>query len=479
MAADRSKDPRVDRISARAVAIGLLAGLGATVLALLTRDLGPGSAVAIFMLAVAVAAVSGGIWAGVLTALLSSMAVPFIEQPDVGLEFQQLRDVIASVVFLAVAVVIGLVVGNAAAERRRATEREREARLLAFLSTKMLSGDVPDRVLDEFVGVLMEPFGLATCSVQVTLDGQIMEASLQADGLTPGGPTEIVPVVVASIPLGTLTAGRPLRGRPFNRRERDLLEAATRQAAVALDRARLDARARLAQLDAETNQLRAAMFSSVTHDLRTPLASIKAGVTSLLDASTVHDATQQRELLTTILEETDRLNRLVGNILDLARIRAGALIPRRTPTAIDEVIEAVVARMRPVLSQVRVQLQLDPDLPEIPADPMQIDQVMTNLVENAARHSPPGGAVRIDVHRDGDAIRVGVVDDGPGIPPELREKVFEAFYRGREEPERPGSGLGLAIAQAIVTAHGGRIWIEETAAGSALVFELPVEEVSV
>src|SRR5439155_15892295 len=103
-----------------------------------------------------------------------------------------------------------------------------------------------------------------------------------------------------------------------------LLEAAARQAAATLDRARLDARARMAQLDAETNQLRAAMFSSVTHDLRTPLASIKAGVTSLLDLSVRHDPAQERELLTTVLEETDRLNRLVGNILDLAKIRAGA-----------------------------------------------------------------------------------------------------------------------------------------------------------
>ena len=179
MAADRSRDPRVDRITARAVAIGMLAPLGAAVLALLTRDLGAGSAVAIFMLAVAVAAVSGGIWAGVIAALMSSLFVPFIEQPDVGLEFQQLRDVVAAVVFLAIAVVIGLVVGNAAAERRRATEREREARLLAFLSTKMLSGDLPDRVLDEFVSVLMEPFGLASCTVQVTLDGQAMSASAQ------------------------------------------------------------------------------------------------------------------------------------------------------------------------------------------------------------------------------------------------------------------------------------------------------------
>ena len=161
----------------------------------------------------------------------------------------------------------------------------------------------------------------------------------------------MIPVVASNIPLGDLDAERPEGRRPFTRDERLLLEAATRQAAVALDRARLDARARLAQLDAETNQLRAAMFSSVTHDLRTPLASIKAGVTSLLDASAIHDERQQRELLTTILEETDRLNRLVGNILDLAKIRAGALIPKRVPTAVDEVAEAVVARMRPLLAR--------------------------------------------------------------------------------------------------------------------------------
>ncbi len=478
MATDR-REPRVDQLSVKAVLIGLVAAACGALLALLARGLGPGASVAIFMLAVTIAAVSGGIWAGVVAAVVSSLAVPVIERPDLGLQFEQLRDVIAAVVFLAIAAVVGLVVGNAAAERRRATEREREARLLAYLSSKLLSGDLPDRVLDEFVGVLLEPFALATCMVHVTLDGQEMSAIARRDDTEPGGPTEIVPVVVASIPLGTLTAERPLRGRPFTKRERDLLEAATRQAAVALDRARLDARARLAQLDAETNQLRAAMFSSVTHDLRTPLASIKAGVTSLLDASTVHDATQQRDLLTTILEETDRLNRLVGNILDLARIRAGALIPRRVPTAVDEVAEAAVARMRPQLGDVRIELHLATDLPEIPADPVQLDQVLTNLIENAARHSPAGGTVRIHVAVSGEVIRVRITDEGPGIAPDQREKVFEAFYRGREDPERPGSGLGLAIVRAIVTAHGGLIWVEgSTGGGSALVFDLPIEEVS-
>lgn len=475
--ATERRDSRVDQVSGRAVAIGFGASFCGAILVALTRELGPGAGVAIFMLAVTISAVTGGIWAGIITALVSSVALPWIEQPAQGFQFEQLRDVIASVVFLAIAAVVGLVVGNAAAERRRATEREREARLLALLSTKLLTGDVPDRVLDEFVALLLDPFNLAMCSVQVVLDGHEMSAVARRDGVELGGPSEILPVVIASVPLGTLTTERPARARSFTRRERELLEAATRQAAVALDRARLDARARLAQLDAETNELRAAMFSSVTHDLRTPLASIKAGVTSLLDVTTVHDPAQQHELLVTILEETDRLNRLVGNILDLARIRAGALIPRRVATDVQEVAEAVLARMRPQLERVRVGLQVPDDLPEIAADPMQLDQVLTNLVENAARHSPPGGAVTIDLSREGGAVRVRVSDEGPGIPLAQREKVFEPFYRGREEPERPGSGLGLSIARAVVVAHGGRIWVEETAGGgTAMVLDLPIEE---
>jgi two-component system sensor histidine kinase KdpD len=133
--------------------------------------------------------------------------------------------------------------------------------------------------------------------------------------------------------------------------------------------------------------------------------------------------------------------------------------------------------MRPQLGAVRVELQLADDLPEIAADPVQLDQVLTNLLENAARHSPSGGSVRVHVARSDGAVRVQVADDGPGIPKTQREKVFEPFYRGLEEPERPGSGLGLAIVRAIVTAHGGRIWIEETAGGgTAVVLDLPIEE---
>jgi two-component system sensor histidine kinase KdpD len=200
-------------------------------------------------------------------------------------------------------------------------------------------------------------------------------------------------------------------------------------------------------------------------------------VTSLLDPIAVHDQVQERELLTTILEETDRLNRLVGNILDLARIRAGALTPTRHEAGLDEIAEVVVARVGPRLGDVRVTLDIADDVPSVAVDEMQLDQVMTNLLENAARHSPAGGEVRVSIEPAGDRVAVRVRDHGPGVAADDRERVFEAFYRGASIPDSPGTGLGLAIANAIVTAHGGRIWAEDTPGGGAtFAFEIPREE---
>ena len=200
-------------------------------------------------------------------------------------------------------------------------------------------------------------------------------------------------------------------------------------------------------------------------------------MTSLLDAAVHHDPEQERELLTTILEETDRLNRLVGNLLDLARIRAGALTPTRQPAAMDEIVEVVLARMRPRLAAHTVTADLPADLPDVSVDPVQLDQVLTNLLENAGRHTPEGGQIRVSVAWVRDAVQVRVADRGPGIPVDERERVFEAFYRGSSSPETPGSGLGLAISKAVVVAHGGRIWIEDADGGGCVVaFEIPGEE---
>jgi two-component system sensor histidine kinase KdpD len=188
-----------------------------------------------------------------------------------------------------------------------------------------------------------------------------------------------------------------------------------------------------------------ALFSAVTHDLRTPLASIKAAVTSLLQDEAAHDDAQRRDLLQTVLEETDRLNRLLGNLLDLARFEAGALTPAKQPVAMDEILESVLHRLQSRLSRFRVRTMIR-DTPEIAADPVQLDQVFTNLLENAARFSPPGGEIAIVISPWKRSVQVRISDQGPGISPEERERVFDAFYQG-DDGGHPGSGLGLTIAR--------------------------------
>jgi len=462
-------------ITVRGVVIGLLTPAIATVVAYPIAPTRPEISIAVFMLAVVIAAVAGGLWSGLIAGILASTLRPLVvEDPQLTFRFDDVEDVATGVVFLSVAMVVGLLVGQASEDRARASRREREARFLGTLSSTLHTREVPDRVLDQFAEVLMEPFGLSRVEVEATLDGTDLRALATTNGeVVVGGPRTSVRLLAGDASIGTLVAERPPGGRPFSRDDQLLLETAARQATAALDRARLDARARNAQLDAETNQLRAAMFSSVTHDLRTPLASIKAGVTSLLDTTVQHDPAQERELLTTILEETDRLNRLVGNLLDLARIRAGALTPTRQQSAMDEIVEIVLARMRSRLAEHVVTADLPASLPDVWVDPVQLDQVLTNLLENAGRHAPAGSEIQVSVLWMHGAVQVRVADEGPGIPLDERDRVFEAFYRGSSIPETPGSGLGLAIAKAVVVAHGGRIWIEEAPAGGCVVaFEI-------
>ena len=230
---------------------------------------------------------------------------------------------------------------------------------------------------------------------------------------------------------------------------------------------------RRAKEEADTNRARAALFSSVTHDLRTPLASITASVTALLSGDVAFSDDDRRELLETIHHEAVRLNRVVGNLLDLSRMRAGTLTPSRELAGIDEVVDAVVGRMEPILGDRRLRVRVADDLPDVPIDVVQIDQVLTNLVENSARFSRTGTPIGIEVTRRDGFVNVAVTDDGPGVPADDRERVFEPFVHS---PASTGTGLGLAIARAIVEAHQGRIWIEDKQpVGTSVVFELPVQ----
>jgi two-component system sensor histidine kinase KdpD len=461
----------------RAAVVSVLApaaALGVGLIVQPERELG---ALSLFLLAVVAAAVIGGIWAGVGSSVLGFLALNwFFTEPLHTLRVDDRDDVVAIVTFLVVALVVGSVVARAVEESVRATRREREARLLNLFATKALSGQPLERVLNDLATALIDALRLSACAIEARAGTRPIEIRHTAPGHTTGAITAVT-ISSGDETYGTLSAASP-EGEGLSPEDVRLLESAARQIAVILDREALDERARVARTDAEESRARAALFASVTHDLRTPLASIKASVTTLLQEELELDPEQRLELLRTVVEETDRLNRLIGNILELARVRAGALVPAKEPTALDEVVESVLHRMQPALEGVRVRTMLR-DAPDVAADPVQIDQVVSNLVENAARFAPAGSEIVVSVAPWHAGVQVRVVDHGPGIAPADRERVFEAFARD-EASDREGSGgsgLGLTIAKAIVLAHGGRIWIEGVpGGGTAVTFDLPVAD---
>jgi two-component system sensor histidine kinase KdpD len=285
-----------------------------------------------------------------------------------------------------------------------------------------------------------------------------------------------VPIESGAVTLGTMHVERTPVTAVFTVADHHLLQALAGLLGLAIERRRLDTEARAARSDAEVSDIRAALFSSVTHDFRTPLASIKAGVTGLANANVALGPGQQAELLATVVEETDRLTRLVENVLNLARARAGDIVVEKELTPFDDVVETVLARLRAALAPFHLVAQIRDELPAVWVDPVQMDQALSNIIENAVRHSPTGGEISVAVTGWQGGIHVRVADQGPGIPEEERRLVFEPFYRGHSDA-RPGSGLGLAIAQAVVAAHGGKIWVEGVhGTGAAVVIELPVGE---
>lgn len=230
--------------------------------------------------------------------------------------------------------------------------------------------------------------------------------------------------------------------------------------------------ARQAALARRSDEVKTALLRAVTHNLRTPLASIKASVSALREPGATYSQEDRTELLAEIEEEADRLDRLVSNLLDASRLEAGALRPRRRPQDVEELLRAVAARLQPVLAGRPLEVCVPADLPAASCDYQQVEQVVANLLENAALHTPPGTAIVARAAPAGGMIRVEIEDGGRGIPASERERLFRPFERGRTGA--PGSGLGLAIARGFVEAHGGRLWVDDAPGGGArFAFTLP------
>ena len=234
------------------------------------------------------------------------------------------------------------------------------------------------------------------------------------------------------------------------------------QATSMIDRARLRQEGLQIEVLQRTDTLRAALLSSISHDLRTPLASIKASASSLLQDDVQWSDEERRSFALAIEREADRLNRLVANLLDMSRIEGGALSPEKEWYPIDELIHDVLGHMQPLLLDRVVQTSIPDDLPPVQLDYLEIEQVLTNLIENAVRYTPSDSPIDVGVQTEGDHMVISVADRGPGIPPADLERVFDKFYRvlGRTSGRPTGSGLGLAVSKGLVEAHGGRIWAE-------------------
>ncbi|MCL5429480.1 MAG: DUF4118 domain-containing protein [Chloroflexi bacterium] len=245
--------------------------------------------------------------------------------------------------------------------------------------------------------------------------------------------------------------------------------------ALAVEKARLTEIASRAQVLEESDRMKSALLSSVSHELRTPLATIKAATTSLRSGEVKWESKARQELLEAIEDETDHLNLLVGNLLNMSRIEANALKPERQWNLLPEIAGSVVARMHHPLEEHQIIIEIPEDLPLVPVDYVQMEQVFTNLINNSFKYAPAGTTIRIRAEKEGaDTVRVQVVNEGPPVPEEDLDRIFEKFHRITAADRITGTGLGLSICKGIIEAHGGKIRAENLPGGFAIIFLLPL-----
>lgn len=254
--------------------------------------------------------------------------------------------------------------------------------------------------------------------------------------------------------LAVHISDRPMSDMPELIRE---IEALSDLAAVAISRVKLADAAKVAQLTAESEKLRTALLDSLSHELRTPLATIIGSVTGLLEGEDVFSPEDRRELLLTTREGATRMNRLVGNLLGMVRIESGMMRLNKMWCGIEDVVGVALSQLKDSLQNRVVSVVLDPDLPSVPLDEVLMEQVLLNVISNAVKYSPEGSEIRLEAEKDGERLRLTITDEGAGILPGDRERIFEKFYRGDRTKHIPGTGLGLAICKSIVEAHGGTI----------------------
>jgi two-component system sensor histidine kinase KdpD len=481
----------------------LTVALGAGAAFLMSFFLGNPHLSMAFLVAVLVVALRLGLAPALYASFLSLLAFNFLfTQPRYTLHVAEREDVVTLLFFLLVSVVSGKVAARARAQLESIRGGARTNALLFDFSRRIAGAMGRDDLawsVCEYVSETLQ------CEAIVLLRDDQGKLNLVAGGTPPGG---LIPIDCAAArwalehnepagsSSGTLPDCRwyfvPLRAaeRPsgvlgitveeprwtLSSAQRRLLLAMRDQAGVALERMRLAEEIESAQLVSETEKLRSALLSSVSHDLRTPLVSIIGSTSTLLELPDSVSREHQRELLKTIQEEAERLNHFVQNLLDMTRLGYGALVPNRQWSDLRDSVADALRRLKPQLAQHPVTMDVPADFPWLFVDPVLTEQVLVNLLDNAAKYSPAGSPIVIRARVVGDRPTIEVADAGPGIPAEAREAVFDMFHRIKAGDTRTaGTGLGLAICRGFVNAMGGTIAAKSGphGQGTRMEFTLP------
>jgi two-component system sensor histidine kinase KdpD len=438
----------------------------------------------VFLTAVLATAVTFGLWQSLFACLISVLAYNFFFLPPLyTFTIADPENVIALFVFAVVAVITSNLAARVRVQAITARHRAKTTEDLYLFARKLASSITLDDLLWATVFQIASMLGVNVVLLLPEADTVAMQAAyppediLDASDLAaakwcwqnnqpagrgadtlPGAKRLFLPMRTGRGPVGVvgLDADRP--GPLLTPDQRRLLTALADQAALAIERIVLARDVERAQVAVEAERLRSALLTSISHDLRTPLASILGSATSLKNYRHSLADVEQDELIGTIQEESERLNRFIANLLDMTRLEAGAIEPRADMVDVDDIVGSALERARKVLARHRVTIDPVGDLPMLRLDPVLFEQALFNVLDNAAKYAPPGSEIRVSAGKEGGSVRIQVIDEGEGIPPEDLERIFDKFYRAQAgDSRRAGTGLGLAICRGFVEAMGGTI----------------------
>ncbi|MFF7382531.1 ATP-binding protein [Streptomyces griseoluteus] len=442
----------------RIVAGWVTALAGPALLALLLNavDLGLANDMLLFLAVTVAAALLGGLLPALASAALGSLLLNFFYTPPLHrLTVSDPRNIVAIAIFFGVGMAVASVVDLAARRTHQAARLRAESEILSFLAGNVLRGETSLEALLERV---RETFAMESAALLERAGDLEPWTCAGRAGLGP--PLERPEEADVDMPVGDHMA-LALTGRVLPAEDRRVLAAFAAQAAVVLDRRRLKAEADRAGALAEGNRIRTALLAAVSHDLRTPLAGIKAAVSSLRSDDVAWSEEDRAELLEGIEEGADRLDHLVGNLLDMSRLQTGTVTPLIREIDVDEVVPMALVGV----PEDSVGLDVPETLPMVAVDPGLLERSVANLVENAVKYSPPGRRVTVSASALVDRVEVRVVDRGPGVPDEAKDRIFEPFQRYGDAPRGAGVGLGLAVARGFAEAMDGTLTAEDTPGG--------------